>query len=95
MHRYHPDPARDDPQDAILYDNCDRCTEHANDPVFSLSTEYVEMLWKRMLSVELSTDGSYKTSTEARAAKNLWSTYIFLERHIKGINPEDLPFRTT
>ena len=32
MHRYHPDPARGDPENAILYDDCPRCDEHAKDP---------------------------------------------------------------
>ena len=29
MHRYHPDDNRGDPVDAVLYDGCDRCHEHA------------------------------------------------------------------
>ena len=35
-HRYHPDPDRNDPDDAILFDGCPRCTEHALAPWMSL-----------------------------------------------------------
>ena len=32
VHRYHPDEEMADPEDAVLYDNCDRCAEHAASP---------------------------------------------------------------
>ena len=31
-HRFHPDSARGDPPEAILFDDCPRCAEHAKDP---------------------------------------------------------------
>jgi len=31
-HRFHPDPNLGDPPNAILYDDCERCAEHAKDP---------------------------------------------------------------
>ena len=31
-HRAHPDPAYEDPAEAILYDGCERCDEHAARP---------------------------------------------------------------
>ena len=31
-HRFHPDSARGDPPEAILFDECGRCSEHARDP---------------------------------------------------------------
>ncbi len=30
-HRYHPDTMSGDPEDAVLYDDCERCDEHAKD----------------------------------------------------------------
>lgn len=30
IHRHHPDPDRDDPADAILYDDCERCAGKAD-----------------------------------------------------------------
>jgi len=32
IHRYHPDPDTDDPQTALVYDDCTRCDEIAQDP---------------------------------------------------------------
>jgi hypothetical protein len=31
-HRYHPNPDRGDPPNAILFDDCPRCAEHAKHP---------------------------------------------------------------
>ena len=31
-HRYHPDPERNDPESAILYDDCERCDQQAEYP---------------------------------------------------------------
>ncbi len=31
-HRYHPNPEKADPEDAVLWDNCERCDEHAKSP---------------------------------------------------------------
>ena len=30
-HRYHPDTMSGDPEDAVLWDDCERCDEHAKD----------------------------------------------------------------
>ena len=32
VHRFHPNPDRGDPPNAILFDQCERCSEHAEDP---------------------------------------------------------------
>ncbi len=31
-HRYHPDTMSGDPEDAVLYDDCERCDQHAAHP---------------------------------------------------------------
>ena len=31
-HRYHPDPEKDDPPSALLFDDCERCDAQAKDP---------------------------------------------------------------
>ncbi len=44
-HRYHPDQQMGDPEDAILYDNCDRCAEHAKAPEHGLDAGHLAALY--------------------------------------------------
>ena len=48
IHRYHPDPAQHDDSESILYDDCERCEQHAEQLV-GLDRGNVGELWRRML----------------------------------------------
>lgn len=36
-HRYHPDPERNDPPDAVLFDDCERCAERSIGPSLQIA----------------------------------------------------------
>lgn len=80
-HRYHPDPDTNDPADAVLWDDCERCEEHAQHPHLTLDNENLVRLWYRMLAAERDGDGRYLTATESRAGFVLHGIALFLERH--------------
>lgn len=67
IHREHP--IQGDPADAILYDNCDRCTEHAKQ-LTSLDTRNAERLVDRVMEVERF-DGRYRSLAEAEAGRRV------------------------
>lgn len=68
-HRYHPD--LEDPEDAILYDNCERCAEHARNLV-SLDAQNLRLLFRRMREVEYGKgDEHYRTGNESLACYNI------------------------
>lgn len=79
MHRYHPDPERGDPEDAILWDDCERCTQHARGPFISLDDDNVRALYARGIAVEEG-DEYYRTRTEGRAAQDVYLTARRLEQ---------------
>lgn len=71
MHRYHPDPGRDDDPDAILYDDCERCAQHAHNLV-SLDAHNIRALFERMRDVEYGSGSAhYLTVNEAIACRNI------------------------
>lgn len=79
IHRPHPikgewpsgsDDRYDDPDDAILYDRCDRCGEHAGN-LRGLDDSNLNRLYERMLDVETGDRDVYATQTEGRAAQEL------------------------
>lgn len=82
-HRAHPDPnfadGPDNP-DAIFFDFCPECNSQAQEPYYLLDQYKMRRLWNRMLNVEVSDSGVYLSHTEAKACKNLWPIYIFVER---------------
>lgn len=41
MHRYHPDPEKNDPPIALLFDDCQRCAQQATDPRY-LDPRYLD-----------------------------------------------------
>ena len=45
IHRYHPDEGMADPEVAVLYDNCDRCAEHAASPGDGLDAGHLVALY--------------------------------------------------
>lgn len=95
MHRAHPITTDDpdqlerwgidhpDPEDAILFDGCDRCEEHAAQPLASLSGGHLARLWLEMVNVEHTrgTRDHYRTKAEARAGRSLYQVAVFLERN--------------
>lgn len=44
-HRPHPDPEREDPENAVLYDDCERCEQHAKDPGVGLDAANLVALY--------------------------------------------------
>ncbi len=46
-HRYHPDIMSGDPEDAVLYDDCERCDEHAAHPDAGLDAPNLVTLYTR------------------------------------------------
>lgn len=79
IHRPHPiagewpsgsDDRYNDPDDAILYDRCDRCGEQAAN-LGGLDDEKLRRLYDRMLAVETGQRDEYATSAEGRAAGTL------------------------
>lgn len=96
-HRAHPVfGARDglvyaDPDDALLFDRCDRCAQQAANPL-ALDTSRIEELWRRMIDVERG-DGPdhYLTSVEAHACRYLYGVGVLIER-LSRVNPWTVPW---
>ena len=84
VHRFHPDPARGDPPNAILYDECECCAEHAKDPR-GLDREHL------LAIVKVCRDGEwdhYPTGAECRVEGVVYRALCLVERLT------DLPWRT-
>ena len=76
VHRYHPDPARGDPPNAILYDECPRCSEHAKDPR-GLDQDHL------LAIVQVCRDGHFNhlpTENERRAEGVVYQALCLVER---------------
>jgi hypothetical protein len=87
-HRPHPVVGQfgyDDPDDAILYDDCERCAQHAENLV-SLDWDRLARLWRRMLDVERH-DGAYTTQAEAAAGRELYRVAVLAGRLWPGLDP--------
>lgn len=83
----------DDPRDAILYDDCERCAEHA-EHLTSLDDATLAMLWTRMVADKNGDDDAYRTVAEAEAGRNLYRIGVILERLAGGvIDPWTYPLR--
>lgn len=95
IHRPHPLKGKwmgkefNDPEDALLFDECQRCSEHSK-MIFSIDNDRLKQLWLEMLKVEYSKDGRdyYRTHEESRLCGKLYEMSIFMER-ILGIKPEE------
>ena len=88
----------DDPDDAVLYDGCDRCIEHASHPFDSLDDDNFGALWAEMVRVEK--DGPtyaahYRTRAEADACRQLYRVACILGRIAPMIDPWTWPLRVT
>lgn len=94
IHRPHPLQGEwngveyDDPEDAILFDDCDRCSEHRK-MILSIDEGRLRQLWQEMLSVESGHGRDYyRTYNEAMVCHELHKMSIFMERILK-IKPEN------
>ncbi len=74
-HRYHPD-GEVDPEDAVLYDNCERCDEHAKDPNAGLDASNLYTLNQRRIE-----GGPARTHNEMKAM-NLIGQAVHMVRTI-------------
>lgn len=83
IHRYHPNLAEGDPEDAILFDHCERCAEHAAHPFASLDTNNQARLIQRAKEVNSWSNENpqqYRTYHESLAANKLYTAYVAIER---------------
>jgi len=74
-HRYHPDPATDDPQDAILWDDCDRCEQHATHPQ-ALDSRNLREAW----DLAMADDWSGMTANQKILLAGLYKVRVIIER---------------
>ena len=87
----------DDPDDAVLFDGCERCEQHARDLV-SLDADKFAALWRRMVEVERDAPdytAAYRTKAEATVGLALYRMAILIERHDAGIYPWTWPWVST
>jgi hypothetical protein len=66
----------------ILYDDCERCVEHSRS-LLDLDEDFIVALARKMLSVERTDDGRYRSDAEARACRRLHEMLL-----LRGRNPE-------
>lgn len=81
MHRYHPDPERNDDPDAIVWDNCADCASAARSPLAKLDDDNVRRLWDQLVAVELEDTAHYRSRAERQAVDALWPTYLLAQRN--------------
>lgn len=77
-HAYHDNTTKD----CILYDGCDRCSEHAEHPIESLDLEHLHWLWDKMIKMEIDEKEGlhYASIAERMAAKKLYPFALLMER---------------
>ena len=74
-HRYHPDPETNDPVDAILYDDCQRCEQQANDPRH-LDQNKLRAAW----DLSMVNDWSEMTANQCELLDHLYEVRVLIER---------------
>ena len=74
-HRYHPDPEKRDPQDAILYDDCTRCEQHSREPR-SLDPNNLRAAW----DLSMVDDWSGMTANQCELLDHLYGVRVLIER---------------
>ena len=84
----------DDPEDAVLFDGCARCRQHAAAPMYSLDDANLATLWRRMVEVERDRTARayYRTRNEAAACRRLYDVAILVARSHEGIDPWRWPW---
>lgn len=82
----------DDPDDALLFDGCDRCDEQATYPLSgAIDPVKTTALWRRMLDVERG-DGLYLTHAESKACTALYGIAVWVERNHPAVDPWRWPW---
>lgn len=77
-HRSHPLMGTE----AILYDDCERCAEHAEHLV-SLDATNIRLMWDLMIAVEKGGGSGYdryRTEAERQAGNNLYRMKIVMQK---------------
>jgi hypothetical protein len=72
------------PEDAILFDGCDECSDRANDPIDGLmwlDEEHLSRLHRRVTDVEFLGRDHYRTVNEAKIGRALYRLLVLLERY--------------
>ena len=64
----------------VLYDDCERCAEHAEHPFASLDNQNLAKLWRKMQRVELDGVGHYANANEGRACRHLHAVMMATRR---------------
>lgn len=67
--------------EAIVYNDCDRCAEHAAMLGLSLDAENFELAWFKMRRVEVHDIDEYQNKVEAQLCRSLNKVRILVERH--------------
>lgn len=80
----------DDPDGALLYDGCDRCTQQAANPLH-LDADKLGEAWRRMVDVERN-DGHYRTRAEGELCHRLYLMALLIERSHPGVDPWQWPW---
>lgn len=81
-----------DPERALLFDDCERCDEHAARPLATIDVDSLGAFWRRMVAVEVGVEVGYATANESKACGVLYGIAVFLERATE-IDPWDWPLR--
>lgn len=86
-HSYHDNTTKD----CILYDGCERCSEHATHPIDSLDNEHLQWLWIKMIKMEFDEKKGlhYASVAERMAAQKLYPFAILLLKF--GYEPVAFP----
>ena len=71
VHRYHPDPKRDDDPEAILWDDCEACLENAADPRKRMDGHSNAALQMRLVGV-VNTNDEFRSHAEVFACRALY-----------------------
>lgn len=84
---HRPHPQGFDPTDALLFDNCEACLQHAYGNGLTLDETSLARAWNRMLNVERGTE-TYRTENEAILCRRLHEFALLMDRHpVLRLNP--------
>ena len=86
MHRFHPDPARNDPEDAVLYDDCEDCARKA-DTLSGLDAHNSLKIYNRVFAWRAGHLGPV-SDTESRFIRLLNGALITLAAAGVDVDPE-------
>lgn len=67
--------------EAIVYDDCERCEQHANAHGITLDRDNLIRMWSRMLDVEVHGSSEYLTENERKLGYSLDRTRVLLEKY--------------